>query len=358
MALAPADPTLSSHRYNPFYYISKDPNLRIRDLQLVAEIIIPAERVDGGFWYTSSRDLFLMLALYLFETKGMATLAEIHDLSKQEDFVDWLEQLLEEEAVEDPVFIQNAHSFLTADNEKTRKSILKDFHSRMSLFMDPMVRYATSGNDFNLSMLRKQKMSVYIQIPDADKMRLRPILTLFWAQAINHLSQSEPDLKQEPFPVLALLDEFGNMARIDKLREGLTFLRSYRVRAIVIVQYLGQIVANYGHENAKAFLNCKVKIAFALNDINDARFISESLGHKTIKVRSHSSSQGQHTSTSQSTNYQPKALMMPDEIMTMKSSRCLVLLESYAPVLAKKMYWFKHKQFRHLIQFNQKNRGE
>lgn len=83
---SPTDLNLNTHRYNPFHYVSSNPNLSIRDLQLIAEVLIPAERVDGGFWYTSSREIFLMLSLYLFEMEGMATLAEIHDHSKKEDF--------------------------------------------------------------------------------------------------------------------------------------------------------------------------------------------------------------------------------------------------------------------------------
>lgn len=153
----PCDEKMQTHRYNPFYYVSQNPNLRIRDLQLIAEILIPVERVDGGFWYTSSRDIFLMLAIYLLETKGMATLSEIHDLSKQEDFTSWLEYTIQSEKIKGPIFCQNAYSLLNADKDKTQKNILKDFHSRMSLFADPLVRYATDGNDFDLKDLRREK---------------------------------------------------------------------------------------------------------------------------------------------------------------------------------------------------------
>jgi len=65
----PASNDIESDGFNPFYYVSDNENLRIRDLQRIAEIIIPADRVDGGFWCNSSREIFIMLALYLFETK-------------------------------------------------------------------------------------------------------------------------------------------------------------------------------------------------------------------------------------------------------------------------------------------------
>lgn len=347
---APSDETLNTHRYNPFYYVSQNPNLRIRDLQLIAEILIPAERVDGGFWYTSSRDIFLLLALYLFETNNMATLAEIHDLSKQEDFFGWLECLVKEEEIKGLVFNQNAVSLLGADG-KTQKNILKDFHSRMTLLNDPLVRQATSGNDFDLRSLRDKKMSIYVHIPDADKERLKPILTLFWAQCINLLTQKEPDVMTEPYPVLALLDEFGNMARINKLKDGMSFFRSYRVRAIVIVQHLSQIISVYGRHDSKGFLNSKIKIAFALNDIDDARFFSQSLGSKTVKVTARGSSVGNYSTSSHNTSFQSRALMTPDEIMQMKDSQSIVLMEARNPIRAKKCYWFKELFFRSKLDF-------
>ncbi len=347
---SPTDPEFITHGYNPFFYVSDNPNLRIRDLQLIAEILIPSERVDGGFWYTSSRDIFIMLALYLLETQQTATLAEIHDLSKQEDFFDWLNLILVKKTITQPVFIQNAASLLNADPEKTQKNILKDFHARMTLFADPLVRHATSKNDFDLRKLRQEKMSIYLTIPDADKTRLKPLLTLFWAQLIHLMTQAEPDIKKEPYPLLALLDEFGNLAKIDKLKEGMSFLRSYRMRAIVIVQYLSQIYATYGQHDAKGFLNTKAKIAFALNDIDDAKFFSQSLGQKTVKVKSSGSSYGQHDSRSQNISFQSRALMTPDEMLQLPADQAIVLLESKPPIKAKKCYWFKEKRYRRLLK--------
>ncbi|MGC1853951.1 MAG: type IV secretory system conjugative DNA transfer family protein [Candidatus Aquirickettsiella sp.] len=259
--------------------MSDHPDLRIRDLQLIAETLIPATKLGDGFWYQSSREIFLTLSLYLFEIKGMASLSDIHDLSKQKGFFAWLANEIIDHEEFSKSLKQNAFALLGAD-EKTQKNILKDFHSRMGLFNDPLVGYATSRNDFDFRELRKKKMSIYIQIPDGDKERLSPILTLFWAQLIHVISEREPQA-DEPYGVLALMDEFGNMAPINKLKDGLSFLRSYRMRCIIIVQYLAQIYSVYGRYDAKGFLNSKVKVAFALNDREDAKFFSESLGSRT-----------------------------------------------------------------------------
>lgn len=348
---APANHDKNTDRYNPFAYVSQNPDLRIRDIQLIAEILIPSERIDGGFWYTSSREVFLLLSLYLFETEGMATLGGVHDLSKQEDFFTWLDFTVSEKEVTDMVFYQNAHSLLDAD-DKTRQNILKDFHSRLSLFSDPMVRHATSDNDFDLAMLRQKKMSVYIHIPDADKERLRPLLTLFWAQTINLLTQILPNTNEEPYKVLALLDEFGNMAKISKLREGMSFLRAYHVIPIVIVQYLSQITAIYGQHEAKGFMNAKIRVVFALNDMDDAKFVSSALGKKTVKVSSNSVNVGDRDSRSHNVSYQGSALLSPDEIMQLPKNKEIILLESQSPIKANKCYWFKEPLYKDVFTIN------
>jgi type IV secretion system protein VirD4 len=331
--------------------VSDHPDLLIRDLQLIAETLIPTTKLGDGFWYQSSREIFLTLSLYLLETKGIATLSDIYDLSKQENFFAWLaNEIIDHEEFSKPLK-QNAFALLGAD-EKTQKNILKDFHSRMGLFNDPLVGYATSKNDFDFRELRKKKMSIYIQIPDGDKGWLSPILTLFWAQLIHVISEHEPQA-DEPYGVLALMDEFGNMACINKLKDGLSFLRSYRMRCIIIVQYLAQIYSIYGRYDAKGFLNSKVKVAFALNDREDAKFFSESLGSKIIKVSSSSvnTSHGDHPgSRSENISFQSRPLMTSDEIMQLSDKKAIILMEARNPIKADKCYWFKDSNYRHLLR--------
>lgn len=348
---APAAVDKNTAGYNPFFYVSDNPDLRIRDLQLIAETLIPATKLGDGFWYQSSREVFLTLSLYLLETTGGATLGEVHDLSKQADFFQWLDdELTQYQTRFSKPLMQNAQAVLGAD-VKTQKNILKDFHSRMSLFNDPLVCHATRQNDVDFRQLRRKKISIYIHIPDGDKERLSPILTLFWAQLIQVMGSHEPG-PDEPYGVLALMDEFGNMARINKLKDGLSFLRAYQMRCVIIVQYLGQLVSVYGRDDAKGFLNAKVKVAFALNDLDDAQFFSKSLGMKTVKVSSSTVNSGHGDnpgSRSDSVNYRSRALMSPDEILQLPDQQAIILVEAKAPILAKKCYWFREPRYKVLL---------
>lgn len=154
--------------------------------------------------------------------------------------------------------------------------------------------------------------------------------TLFWAQFINVMASKEPNLKGKPYPVLALLDEFGNMEKIKKLQKAVSFMRSYRIRCIFIVQYLSQIISVYGREDAKAFINSKVRLIHALNDIEDAKFFAGALGQKTIKVKfsSVNSSTGDFGgSRTNNTSYNSRPLRTYFELLKMSRKEEIILLE-------------------------------
>jgi len=115
--------------FNPFAFVSSDPDYQIRDCQRIAEVIIHSNSEHEKFWTQASREIFLLLSLYLFETGTCPTISKIFDLSQQADFWTWLGKLLLEEDDElSETCKQLGYSILNAD-ERTQKNILKDFHA-------------------------------------------------------------------------------------------------------------------------------------------------------------------------------------------------------------------------------------
>jgi len=47
-----------------------------------------------------------------------------------------------------------------------------------------------------------------------------------------------------------LIDEFSSLGRIERLRRSLKLLREYRVRCILMFQYIAQTYEKYSHEVA------------------------------------------------------------------------------------------------------------
>src|SRR3990167_3183913 len=345
----PASEDRKTHCYNPLAMISEDKLQRITDIQRIAHILIPDSKKSDPIWQQSSRKLFKIAVLYLLDTPDRpTTLGEINRLIKQPAFDDWLAKQLEETKHLDPEFYRNGYSYLN-NHEKTRSSILETFSGYFELFDDPMIDAATSKSDFDLRNLRREKITIYVGFADDDMERLSPLLTLFWQQLISVMIKNIPNLKQEPYPLLCLIDEFSSLGRIERLRRSLKLLREYRVRCVLMLQYIAQTYEQYSHDEARAFTNIKTKIAFAAEDIHDAEYISKLLGTRTIRVSAGSvSSQTQGHSESKSYNYQAIPLLRPEEVMRFPEHQSLIMRTGYAPVKAEQFVWYKEKVMKNL----------
>ncbi|EEZ95944.1 type IV secretory system conjugative DNA transfer family protein [Legionella longbeachae] len=343
---APTDEQGNTHRYNPLAMISHDKKQRITDIQRIAHILIPDSKTSDPIWQQAARKLFKAMVLYLLDTPEQpTTLGEISRLVKQQNFDDWLATTLEETSHLDPECYRNAYSYLN-NHEKTRSSILETLTGYFELFEDPTIDAATSNSDFDLRNLRREKMTIYIGFSDDDMERLSPLLTLFWQQLISVMIRKVPDVNEEPYPLLCLIDEFSSLGRIERLRRSLKLLREYRVRCILMLQYIAQTYEQYTQDEAKAFTNIKTKIAFAAEDLHDAEYISKLLGTRTIKVNAGSNSNQKHGySVSTSYSYQAVPLLRPDEVMRLAVQEILIMRTGYSPLKANQFIWYKEIYF-------------
>lgn len=340
---APTRKDGKTHRYNPLTFISDHVHKRISDIQLLAHSLIPNGQGEP-IWTQSSRELFLALTLYLLDTpEKNTTLGEMYNLSKQHQFNKWLKKLVEKTDHLDAEFYRNASSYLNTA-EKTRASILKTFTGYLEIFANPIINAATSASDFDLRDLRKRRITIYIGFPDNEREMIAPILTIFWQQLISFMTEKIPDEKEEPYPLLCLMDEFSTLGRLVNLKNSLKLLRGYRVRVVIIIQYLAQTLELYSKAEAEAFKNIKTKISYALDSQEDAEFVSRLLGTKTKRVRNHShTSHQQGGSHSTSDQAQGVPLMRPSQIQRMGHNQVLIMRTGHAPVKAKKCFWYKEK---------------
>lgn len=339
---APTNEEQLTHRYNPLSLISNDKIQRLTDIQRMAHILIPDNKKSDPIWQQASRKLFKVAVLYLLDTEDRpTTLGEINRLIKQAGFDDWLASLLEETDHLDPEFYRNGYSYLN-NHEKTRSSILETFSGYFELFDDPTIDAATSSTDFDLRELRSKPMTIYVGFTDDDMERLSPLLTLFWQQLISVMIKELPDPIKEPYPLLCLIDEFSSLGRIERLRRSLKLLREYRVRCVLMMQYIAQTYEQYSQDEAKAFTNIKTKVAFATEDIQDAEYVSKLLGTRTVQVSGGSVSiQYQGYTESKNYNYQAIPLMRPDEVMRLPEHLILIMRTGHPPVKAGQFIWYK-----------------
>ena len=348
-------------RWNPFFYVSPDPRRRVNDLQRIAEMLYPDPPNVDPFWTASARSLFLGIALYLFETPSMVkTIGEVLRqgmASDDEGFgAHWKRVIEGRKSGRYPLSSECVQALYDVIDlaPVTASSIRKTFTSRLDLWLNPILDAATSGNDFDLRELRRLALSIYVGVNPDDLHRLRPVLSLFFQQAIGlqtrALPEHDPSLKRQ---VLMLLDEFTALGRIPIIAESISYLPGYNVRVVLVIQTPAQLREVYGMNGAETMLkSLAARIVFAPKDFADAREISDELGNTTVKVRTLSKplhdfttgkgSRGRSVNVSE----QRRALLLPQEVKELGPDEAIVFLEGLRPIRCRKIRYFEDRRFR------------
>jgi type IV secretion system protein VirD4 len=347
-------------RWNPFFYVSEDPIRRINDLQRIAEMLYPDPPNVDPFWTASARSLFLGIALYLFETPSLPkTIGEVlrHGMaSDDEGFGEHWKRVIEgRNSGKYPLSSQCVRALYDVIDlaPVTASSIRKTFTSRLDLWLNPILDAATSANDFDLRELRRKPLSIYVGVNPDDLHRLRPVLALFFQQAIGlqtrTLPEHDPTLKRQ---VLMLLDEFTALGRIPIIAESVSYLPGYNVRVLLVIQTPAQLREVYGANGAETMLkSLAARIVFAPKDVGDAREISDELGNTTVKVKTHSrplmdlsESKGRRQ-RSVSVSDQRRALLLPQEVKALGNEQAIVFYEGLRPIRCRKIRYFEDPRF-------------
>jgi len=347
-------------RWNPFFYVSADATRRVNDLQRIAEMLYPDPPNVDPFWTASARSLFLGIALYLFETPSSPkTIGEVLRqgmASDDEGFgAHWKRVVEGRNSGKYPLSPQCVRSLYDVIDlaPVTASSIRKTFTSRLDLWLNPILDAATSGNDFDLRELRRRPMSIYVGVNPDDLHRLRPVLSLFFQQAIGlqtrALPEHDPTLKHQ---VLMMLDEFTALGRIPILAEAVSYLPGYNVRVVLVIQTPAQLREVYGANAAETMLkSLAARIVFAPKDFADAREVSDELGFTTVKSKSVSTpmaelfAKGQR-SRSVNTSDQRRALLMPQEVKELGADEAIIFYEGLRPIRCRKIRYFTDGRFR------------
>lgn len=343
--------------WNPLHYVSSDPNIRINDLQRIAEMLYALAPGETPFWSLSARTLFLGIALYLFETPN--SIRSIGEILRQgmtggstdEGFVDhWKRIIRSRRSGNNPLSWQCEAVLLETIDlpPQTAGGIRKEFTSKLSLWLNPLLDAATSKNDFDFRDLRKKPTSIYVGITPDNLERIRPVLSLFFQQAIGmqtrELPEHNPLLKHQ---VLLLLDEFTALGRIPIIETSCGFLPGYNVRILLVIQTPSQLRSVYGKDGADTIMKTLAgRIVFAPKDFIDAQEISNDLGSTTVKGKSRSRPMWGTKGNSTTESDQRRMLLMPQEVKEIGADKEIIIYEGVRPILAEKIIYYKDRHFK------------
>ena len=206
--------------------------------------------------------------------------------------------------------------------EQTMSSYMSITFDKLNMFNDQGICGLTSATDINAGQFADKPTALFMKIPDEKDTRhgLAAVFILCIYKALIKVASSREDLSL-PRNVYFILDEFGNMPKIEKFDKMITVGRSRKIWFNMVVQSYSQLNAVYGEQVADIVKsNCAMKMFIGSNDIGTCKEFSELCGNKTVKTSSTSASTGSKTGEmSISTQTQTRPLIYPSELQKLNN---------------------------------------
>lgn len=342
----PANPDGVSHCYNPIDWVSTKPGQMVDDVQKIGSLILPKQE----FWENEARSLVVGILLYLIADPDKAnSFGEVVRQLRSDDVTYHLAVGLDTlGGVMHPVAYMNIAAFLQkADQE--RSGVVSTANSGLELWANPLIDAATASSDFNVLEFKKKKTSVFVGLTPDNIARLQKLMQVFYQQSTEFLSRKMPDLKEEPYGVMYLMDEFPTLGKMEQFKSGIAYFRGYRVRLFLIIQDTQQLKGTYEEAGMNSFLsNATYRITFAANNYETANLISQLCGNKTVEQTSKSSPQFfdlNPATKTQNVSEVSRALLLPQEVIQLPRDEQIILIESQAPIRSKKIRYYADKFF-------------
>lgn len=206
--------------------------------------------------------------------------------------------------------------------QQTMSSYMSITFDKLSMFNDRGICGLTSATDISASQFAERPTAMFMKIPDEKDTRhgLAAMFILCIYKALIKVASAREDLSL-PRNVYFILDEFGNMPKIEKFDKMITVGRSRKIWFNMIVQSYSQLNAVYGEQVADIVKsNCALKMFIGSNDIGTCKEFSELCGNKTVKTSSASGSTGGKAGEINiSTQTQVRPLIYPSELQKLNN---------------------------------------
>ncbi|MCV6825060.1 MULTISPECIES: type IV secretory system conjugative DNA transfer family protein [Halocynthiibacter] len=335
-----------SHRYNPLLRIAGLENVdrQQMELQLLASLFLQADDrvqglLDGGI------DLFVAAGLLAFERKR-PTLGEIYRITasggdKQKEYRRRADE------VQNPAAKLIFMRMASTNNDTLTSYLSLLMTSGLKQWSNPAIDRVTATSDFDFAEIRKTPLSVYLVVEPLMVKPLAPLIRLFFSDLLATLQDHEPD-KDEPWPVMIMLDEFNRLGKMPIVTDSIETLRSYHANLAIVTQTIPALDEIYG-ENARRALqgNAGIKLYLTPSDEKTIEELSKAVGKTTKRVVTRSRSVGRNpfTGRSMSERTEETALLPEDEARRMDLDDIVLVVDAQMPVRAKRIKYYEDRFF-------------
>lgn len=337
-----------THRYNPLLriYELEDADRQQMELQLLASLFLQADndRVQGLL--KGGIDLFVAAGLLAFERKR-PTLGEIYRISasggnKQKEF------MARRDEVQNRAAKLILERLASTNNDTLTSYVSLLMTSGLDQWSNPAIDAATQKSDFDFRTIRKSPFSVYLVVQPNMVKPLAPLIRLFFSDLISSLQDKEPG-KDEPWPVMIMLDEFNRLGKMPIVVESIETLRSYKGHLAIVTQTIPALDEIYGENTRRALQgNAGVKLYLTPSDEKTVEELSKAVGKTTKRVVTRSRQIGRNPfeGRSMSERTEETSLLPEDEARRMPLDDIVMVIDAQMPIRAKRIQYYDDPFFK------------
>jgi len=327
--------------FNPLDAIDRnDPNA-VAVAQNLASTVCPISHDKDKFWQGSAANVLSAVFLWLADQEGMTreddpsktetkTLARAREIVTQSraDFKKDLVKMMASTAY-DGAIKELVSQYIDLAPE-TYSGILANLTESTKFLSDPQIKASTETSSFSMPSLRDELMTIYLVIPHDRIQTHSTCLRLVIASAMQSLKSRSRIQSPPRHRCMFLIDEFGSIGHIADIPRDIALMRGYGLDFTLIIQNLGQLKQHYGEDNNTILGNCGYKWFCYIGDLDTAKYLSETLGKKTVRTKSESKSQGlsgERRMAGESTTYSEtgRDLLTSDEILNLGREFAILL---------------------------------
>jgi type IV secretion system protein VirD4 len=351
---APADPDGKTECYNPMDFISLDSAQRDIDLRNIAAALFPRPPSNADpYWVNDARLLFTGIASFVMESpaipnekKTFATILEIMNGTEQ-PLLEFIGSLREDRRRECSHFTLQTLLPYFEMSERQFSGIYAGVRTGLASFLNERLMRATSRSTFDIRKLKRERISLYLDIRREQITSLGPLFNVLITQMMNFMSESLP--RPDEHQVLVLLDEFQNLGKLEKVTEMASVLGGNGVPMWFFVQSLKAVDEVYREEGRKTLINAaRVQVFFGAQDADDLRYVSEQLGETSDVqkdvTRTKATLFDTYYTRSEHRKEVRRPLMRPDEIRTLDKNKVIILPRGQLPILGTRNFYFADRQ--------------
>jgi type IV secretion system protein VirD4 len=300
------------------------------DLNDLISVICPIENEKDPVWEKGARSIIMATCLAMLEDSADPELGMTKDrfnffnltkilTNSENEFAALKEYFEGRDALSQAVTL--SRQVLSAA-DTTLSSYMSITFDKLNMFNDRGICGLTSATDIHAEQFAFEPTALFLKIPDEKDTRhgLAAVFILCMYKALIKVASSREDLSL-PRNVYFILDEFGNMPKIEKFDKMITVGRSRKIWFNMVVQSYSQLNNVYGEQVADIVKsNCGMKMFIGSNDIGTCKEFSELCGNMTVKTSSTSASMNAKDGDfSVSSQTQVRPLIYPSELQKLNN---------------------------------------